>query len=101
MDKEEILRRSRNEKNDEMEKQVWSMSMRWTYLAMVLSAAVFAYIRGQDGQPMMDLCATVCISVFAGRIYCYAKMKDKFNLGMALIALAIAVFATVRFFLGH
>lgn len=75
--------------------------MRWTYLAMVLSAAVFAYIRETKGQPIMDLCATVCISVFAGRIYCYAKLKDKFNLGMAFIALAAAVFATVRFFMGH
>lgn len=101
MEKEEILRRSRNEKNDELEKQVWSMSMRWTYLAMVLSAAVFAYIRDIHGQPTMDLCATVCLSVFAGRIYCYLKMKDKFNLVMALIALVIAVFAAVRFFLGH
>ena len=101
MDKEEILRRSRNEKNDEMEKQVLNRSMRWTYLAMVLSAAVFTYIRDLNGQPMMDLCATVCISVFAGRIYCYLKMKDKFNLGMALIALAIAIFATIRFLMGH
>ncbi|MCI8550805.1 MAG: hypothetical protein HFI68_09520 [Lachnospiraceae bacterium] len=101
MDREEVLRRSRNEKNNEMEARIWDRAMRWTYLGMVLAAAVFSYIRSLDGQPVMDLCATVCISVFAGRIYYYIKTKDKFNLIMALFALVIAVFATVRFFMGH
>ena len=101
MEKEEILRRSRSEKNDELEKQVWNMSMRWTYLAMVVSAAVFSYIRDMNGQPMMDLCATVCISVCAGRAYCYAKTKESFHLIMALVIFAIAIFATIRFFMGH
>lgn len=75
--------------------------MKYTYIALVISAAIFAFIRAQKDQPIMDLCATVCFSVFAGRIYCYVKTKDSTNLIMALITLRVAIFATIRFFMGH
>lgn len=101
MDRDEILRRSREEKNDEMEIQVRDKAMKWTYIALVLSAAFFSLIRGMHDQPIMDLCATVCISVCAGRFYCYTKTKDKFNLVMAIVMLLVAIAAAVRFFMGH
>lgn len=101
MDRDEVLRRSREEKNDEMEIQVRDKAMKWTYIALVLSAAFFALIRGMHDQPIMDLCATVCISVCAGRFYCYTKTKDKFNLVMAIVMLIVAIAAAVRFFMGH
>lgn len=101
MKKEEILEMSRNEKNDEMEKQIRDKSMRWTYLALVLSAAVFAFYRSAHGQPFMDLSATVCFSVFAGRLYCYLRARQTFDLVMAAVTLVMAVFATVRYFMGH
>lgn len=101
MDRDEILRRSRGEKCDEMEVQTRDKSMKWTYIALVLSAAFFSFIRGSHDQPIMDLCATVCISVSAGRFYCYAKTKDKFNLVMAVVMLVVAIVASVRFFMGH
>lgn len=100
MDKETILNKARREK-DEMEVQVRAQSMKYVYLVMVLSAAVFALVRGLQDQPIMDLCATVCYSVFAGRIYCYIRTKERFQLIMAVISLAVAVMATVRFFMGH
>lgn len=101
MDREEILRRSREEKRDEMVVQVRDQAMKWTYIVLVLSAAFFAFIRGLREQPVMDLCATVCISVSAGRFYCFSKTKDKFNLIMAIVTLIVAIFACVRFFMGH
>lgn len=101
MEKEEILKRSRNEKNDEMEVQIRDKAMKWTYIALVLSAAVFAFIRETNGQPMMDLTATVSISVFAGRIYCFVKTKERFDFIIAAIMLVVAIFATVRFCMGH
>lgn len=101
MDKEEILRRSREEKSDEMEIQVRDKAMKWTYIALVLSAAFFSLIRGMRDEPIMDLCAMVCISVCAGRFYCYTKMKDKFNLIMAIVTFIVAIAAGVRFFMGH
>lgn len=101
MDRDEILRRSREEKNDEMEIQVRDKAMKWTYIALVLSAAFFSLIRGMHDQPIMDLCATVCISVCAGRFYCYIKTRDKFNLVMAIVTLVVAITAAVRFFMGH
>lgn len=101
MDKEEILRRSREEHYDEMEVQIKDKAIKWTYLVLVLSAAVFAFIRETYGQPIMDLCATVSLSVFTGQIYCFIKTKDRYNLILAVITFIIAVFATVRFFMGH
>ena len=101
MDREEILQRSRDEKQDEMAIQVRDKAMRWTYLVLVLSAAIFAWIRGMRDQPVMDLCATVCLSVCAGRIYCFVRTKEKFELIMAVLTFALGVFAAVRFFLGH
>lgn len=101
MDREEVLARSRSEKNDEMEAQVNDRAMKWTYIALVFSAAFFAFIRGMRDQPIMDLCATVCISVSAGRFYCFSKTKGRYNIVMAIVTLIIAVFAGVRFFMGH
>lgn len=101
MDRDEVLRRSREEKNDEMVVQVRDKAMKWTYIALVLSAAFFSLIRGMHDEPIMDLCATVCISVSAGRFYCFSKTKDKFNLIMAIVTLIVAIAAGVRFFMGH
>lgn len=101
MNREEILAKAQNENCDEMEIRVRDQSMRWTYLVMVLVAAVFAFIRGQRGEPMMDLCATVCASVVAGQFYRYIKIRERFCLIMGLVALAIGIFAVIRFFMGH
>lgn len=101
MNREEILAKAKSENRDEMEMLIRDRSMRWTYLAMVLTAAVFAFVRAQQGQPMMDLCATVCISVAAGQIYQFIKTKGKSCLLMGLIAVIVAVFAIIRFSMGH
>lgn len=100
MDKDTILRKAQSEE-DEMVVQTRERAMRYTYIALVLSAAIFAFIRDSKGLPMMDLCATVCFSVFAGRIYCFVKTKERFELIMAVITFAAAVMATIRFFMGH
>ncbi len=100
MDKESILKKAQNEE-DEMIVQIRDKSIKYTYIVLVLSAAVFAFIRESNNQPIMDLCATVCFSVFAGRIYCFMKTKDKYNLIIAMITLITAIFATIRFFMGH
>lgn len=100
MDRENILKKAQNEE-DEMVVQTRDKAMKYTYVALVLSAAVFAFIRGMRDQPVMDLCATVCFSVFAGRTYCFIKTKEKFDLIMAIITILLAIFATVRFFMGH
>lgn len=100
MDRDQILAKARYEK-DEMEVQVKDKSMKVTYIVLVLTAAVFAFIRGMNDQPVMDLCATVCYSVFAGRIYCYVKTKNRFDLIMAVITIVTALVATYRFWTGH
>ncbi len=103
MEREEILRKAQAEgKNgDERETQVRDRSMKWTYLTMVLVAAVFAYIRGMKGQPMMDLCVTVCASVCVGQLYRYWKLKRRACLILGLITLLVAAVALVRFCMGH
>lgn len=100
MDREAILNKARQEK-DEMVEQTRDKAMKYTYIVLVLTSAVFAFIRGLNGQPVMDLCATVCFAVATGRVYCYAKTKDRFNLVMAVVTIAVGIVATVRFFMGH
>lgn len=101
MNKEEILQKSRNEKYDEMAVFTNDKSIKWTYIAMVLSAGIFAFIRGLNGEPILDLCATVSFSAFVGQLYRYIKMKDKGNLIIAAVMLVCCIFASVRFFMGH
>lgn len=101
MDKNEILRRAQEEKNDEMEIQIRDKSIKWTYIAMVAAVAIFSFIRSEQGLPMMDLCATMCFSVCVGQAYRYIKGKSRDALIMAVITLGIAIMATVRFAMGH
>ncbi len=101
MTKEKILQLARGEQKDEMAQQVRDRSMKWTYIVMVLSAAVFAFLRARQGQPMMDLCATVCFSVSAGFWYRSIKMGERGCLVLGWITLAVGIAATVRYFLGH
>lgn len=101
MNREEILMKAQKEGNDEMEVQVKDRSMRWTYITMVLAAAMFSFIRGEWGYPIMDLAATVSISVCAGQFYRFIKGKDKASLIIAVIMLSVAIVSTIRFFMGH
>lgn len=101
MDKEEILRKAQIEGQDEREVQIRDKSIKWTYIAMVAAAAVFSFIRENQGYPMMDLTATVSISVCVGQLYRYWKGKDKSSLLIAVIMLGVAIMATIRFFMGH
>ncbi len=100
MNKEEILKKAQNEE-DEMIVQTRDKAMKYTYLVLVLSAAFFAMFRGFNDQPIMDLCATVCLSVSAGQIYRFVKTKEKYNLIMAIVTTAVAIIAAIRFFMGH
>lgn len=101
MDREEILAKSQSAHEDERVQQVKAASFRWVYLAMVLSAAVFGFIRGEQGLPMMDLCATVCLSVSVAHLYQGIKLKNRFCILLGTVLLVMAVAATVRFFQGH
>jgi uncharacterized membrane protein len=103
MNKEEILEKSRQENRggDERELQVKDKSMMWSYIVMVFMAAIFSFIRSVQGFPFMDLSATVCSSVCAAMIYRFIKTRDKKYLRIAVIALIVAIAATVRFFMGH
>lgn len=100
MNKQEILHKAR-QGQDEMVVQTRDKAMKVTYLVLVFTAAFFAFLRGLKDQPVMDLAATVGYSVFAGRLYCYLKTKEKYDLWMAVITIIVAVVATIRFFMGH
>lgn len=101
MNREEILERSRNSRNDEMERQIKDKSFKWIYIVMTLAAAFFALIRGLHEQPIMDLCATVCFSVCAGNLYRAHWTRDKFSLRIGILMLIVGIAATIRFFMGH
>lgn len=101
MDKNDILKKAQMENRDEMAERVKDQSMRWTYIVMVLTAAVFAFIRAEKGQTMMDLSVTVCASVVAGQLYRFIKTRERFCLILSLIALVVGIMALVRFCMGY
>jgi hypothetical protein len=101
MDKDEILKRAQAERKDERELQVKDKSMMWSYIVMVLAAAIFSFIRSEQGLPMMDLTATVSASCCAAMTYRFIKTKEKSCLFIALVMLSVAIISTVRFFMGH
>ena len=100
MKKEEILAKARSEKKDEMENAVRDRSAVWMALAMVIAAGFFVSMR-KDGEPIMDLAATVCFSTGVCCIYRFIKLKKLQWLIMGIVLAAMTVFATVRFFQGH
>lgn len=101
MDKNEILKMAQVENQDEMELQVKDKSMMWSYIVMVVMAAIFSFIRSEQGLPMMDLTATVSASVCAAMIYRFIKTRNKEHLFLALIMFVVAIVAIVRFVMGH
>lgn len=101
MNKEEILKKAQKEKEDEGEIHVRDKSMMWSYIAMVIAAAIFSFIRAEQGQPMMDLTATVGFSAFANHAYRFIKTKENSYLFIGLIMLCVSIIATVRFMMGH
>lgn len=101
VNREDILKKARQENKDEMAEQVRDRSMRWTYIVMVLTAAVFAFLRAERGETLMDLSVTVCASVAAGQLYRFLKTRERPCLVLGLIALAVSILALVRFCMGY
>jgi hypothetical protein len=101
MNKDEILKKAQSEKNDEREIQVKDKSMMWSYIVILLVAAIFSFIRSEQGLHTMDFYATVSASACAAMTYRFINIKEKVYLFYALIMLIVAIMATVRFFMGH
>lgn len=101
MNKNEILKKAQEEKNDELQIQIRDKSIKWTYATMVLAAFVFSIVRSYQGFPIMDLPVTVFLSVFVGKSYRYVKTKEKGALFMAALTLVLAVISLIRYFMGH
>lgn len=101
MNKEDILKMAQSEKRDEMELHIKDKSMMWSYLVMVIVAALFSFIKALHGVPITDLTATVCASVGTTLAYRYAKLKDKQDLFIAIIMFIIAMISTIYFVMGY
>lgn len=100
MKKEDVLKKARAEKSDEMEKVVRDRSAVWMALAMVIAAGFFVCMRDENA-PIMDLAATVCFSTAVCCIYRFIRLKSVYYLILGIVLAAMTVFATIRFFQGH
>ena len=102
MDKEEILKKSRNENlnGDEREHQVKDRSMMWAYIFMFLATAIFKLLSKEDA-PIMDFAAAVAASACAAMTYRFIKTKSSMYLIFAIFALILTVISVIRFFMGH
>lgn len=100
MKKEDILKKAREEKSDEMENSVRDRSAVWMTLAMAIAAGFFVCMRGEDA-PIMDLTATVSFSTAVCCIYRFFRLKQIHYLIMGIVLTAMTVFAAIRFFQGY
>lgn len=99
MNKEEILEKSRKSE-DEMTVQVKDKSFKWILITMVVLAAIFAFIREEQGYPISDLTITVSGACFIGFIYRFIKTKDKYNLLLAIFTLISCIIGIYGFCIG-
>ena len=100
MNKEDILKMAQTEKIDDLELQVKDKSMMWSYLVMVVLAALFSFFKALHGFPITDLTATICASVCANVFYRYLKTRKQQDLFLAITMFIIALIATIHFFIG-
>ena len=103
MTKEEVLSKSRkeNKNGDEMEKKVLNDATKFSYIAMVVFSAIFAFIRAEQGDPIMDLPAICCASVCANFLYRFIKTREKLNVIIAIITLISTIIFSILFFMGR
>jgi len=101
MNKEEILEKGRSENKDERDETIRDQSMKWTFTVMVLLSAVFAYLRAQQGQSMMDLSVVVCASVSVSFLFRFFKTKRIELLALGIVTLLCAIVSLIRFFAGY
>jgi hypothetical protein len=101
VNKDEVLEKSRKENKDERDEIVRDKSMRWTLIMMVTLSAIFAFIRANNGDSIMDLTVVVCGSVFVSFTYRYLKTKRSELLIMGIISACVAIVALVRFCMGY
>ena len=101
MNKDEILQKVRSENKDERDESIRDQSIKWTMMAMVLLSAVFAYLRAEQGQSMMDLSVVVCGSVSVSFFYRFFRTKRKDLLFIGVVMLICGVIALIRFLTGH
>jgi hypothetical protein len=101
MNKEEILEKSRAQKVDERIEFVKDKSLKWALITMAVLSGIFAFIRGQQNQPMMDLAVVVCGSTSVAFFYRYIKAKDTSDLICSIITFCVAILALIRYCMGH
>lgn len=100
MNKEDILKMAQTEKIDALELQVKDKSMMWSYLVMIVLAALFSFFKALHGFPITDLTATICASICANVFYRYLKTRKQQDLFLAIAMFIIARIATIHFFIG-
>lgn len=100
MNKEDILKMAQTEKIDALELQVKDKSMMWSYLVMIVLAALFSFFNALHGFPITDLTATICASICANVFYRYLKTRKQQDLFLAIAMFIIALIATIHFFIG-
>lgn len=100
MNKEDILKMAQTEKIDALELQVKDKSMMWSYLVMIVLAALFSFFKALHGFPITDLTATICASICANVFYRYLKTRKQQDLFLAIAMFIIALIATIHFFIG-
>ena len=100
MNKEEILKMSRNEnigKQDERELQIFADASKLAVAAGAVLAVIFVFMSRIFDEPLLGLSAWVLIFTMYGsrHLYSYIKLKGKFKLIQSIIAITFALVCMV------
>lgn len=101
MNKNEILEKSRSESRDEREEQIKDKAIKWTFLVMVLTSAIFSVIRGLRGESVLDLPVIVCSSIAVFQLYRYFRIKKREFLILGITTLSAAAVCLIGFCMGR
>ena len=96
MNKEEILKMSRDEntgKQDERELKVFADASKFAVAAGGILAVIFVMISRLFNEPLLGLSAWVLFFTMYGsrHLYCYFKLKGKYKLVQSIIAFGVRV----------
>ena len=94
MDKEEILKRSRNSGVDEMQKDIEKVSNVYGLKIILLLAIIFLIYKKVHHIPYADMSAIIFAQLSIAGFYKYSKLKDKLFLITGILGgIASALYA--------
>ena len=102
MDREEILRRSREEGKDEWEEQlqekIHAKENRWAVPLMLIAVNLFAIFGFTENWVPYELLIAMCIPTIVYQIYGYVKVRKVEHIFTAVVGVVAVIFCSCQIY---